>query len=197
MLHKAFVSSMLLVVVCGAGTALAQSDFKPNSGRPPGTPVRPSDSGTGGQGRVTMHVVVGEQAPDFELAQIDGTPLKLSSMRGQWVMIWFAESRDSLPSVEPVAASLAKQGVRTLAVCYEKTQTLARRLKGRELSYIPLADPTGEIIALYGLLESQRDVVQPGFVLVNPHGDVRMALLGHQLPSADALRLVQLSVEGE
>jgi len=195
MLRTAFVSSMLLVVMCWACGALAQSEFKP-TGHPTSTPVA-SESGTGGRGRVSMHVVVGEQAPDFELAKIDGTPLKLSALRGEWVMIWFAESRDSLVSVEPVAASLQKQGVRTLAVCYEKTQTLAHRLKGHDLSYIPLADPTGEIIALYGLLDSQREAVQPGFVLVNPHGDVRMALLGHQLPTVDALRLVQLSVEGE
>jgi hypothetical protein len=39
--------------------------------------------------------------------------------------------------------------------------------------------------------------VKPGFVLVNPIGDVRMALLGHQLPSSDASRLVQLAVVGE
>jgi hypothetical protein len=34
-------------------------------------------------------------------------------------------------------------------------------------------------------------------VLVDPVGNVRLALLGHQLPSGDASRLVQLSVVGE
>ena len=89
--------------------------------------------------------------------------------------------------------------MRTVVVCYDKSQSLAQRLRGHEITYIPLADPTGDIVSLYGLLDSNgtREGVQPGFVLVNPLGDVRMALLGHQLPSADASRLVELAVVGE
>ena len=199
-MHRtAFVSSMLLAAACLAGAALAQTEFKPGPGTPPKETPRPVGSATAGRGRVSARVAVGEKAPDFELTKIDGTPLRLSSLRGGWVMIWFVENRDSLAVVEPLAVSLNKLGVRTLAVCYDKLQALAQRLHGHEVSYTPLADPTGDIVALYGLLDSanSRETVQPGFVLVNPIGDVRMALLGHQLPSADASRLVQLAVVGE
>jgi peroxiredoxin len=198
-MHRAFVSSMWLVAACLAGAALAQTEFKPAPSTPPAPTNRTPGGASQGPGRVTTRVAVGEKAPDFELTKIDGKPLRLSTLRGQWVMLWFVESRDSLLAVQPLAESLEKLHVRTLAVCYDKSQALAQRVRGHEVAYIPLADPTGDICSLYGLLDSNasRESVRPGFVLVNPIGDVRMALLGHQLPSADASRLVQLAVVGE
>ena len=199
MQRKAIISSMWLFVACLAGAALAQSEFKPNTSTPAPPPRVPGSNNTSGPGRVSARVAMGESAPDFELSQLDGKPLRLSSLRGRWVMIWFVQNRDSFALVEPLAKSLDKLGVRTLAVCYDKVQTLAQRLHGQPLSYTPLADPTGDIVSLYGLLDatSAREGVQPGFVLVNPVGDVRMALLGHQLSSSDASRLVELAVAGE
>ena len=198
-MHRAFVSSMWLVVACLAGAALAQTEFKPNQGSPPPPTNRTPGNSASGPGRVSTRVAVGEKAPDFELTKIDGKPLRLSSLRGDWVMVWFVENRDSLTTVEPLAVALEKMHVRTLAVCYDKSQALAQRVRGHEIAYIPLADPTGDIVSLYGLLDSNstRENVRPGFVLVNPIGDVRMALLGHQLPMSDASRLVQLAVVGE
>jgi len=200
MQRKAIISSMWLFVACLAGAALAQSEFKPNqSTTAPPAPAHSPGNAASGPGRVSARVAVGEGAPDFELTKLDGKPLRLSSLRGSWVLIWFVENRDSFAVVEPMAAALKQIGVRTVAVCYDKSQTLAKRLSGQELSYIPLADPTGDIVSLYGLLDSSsaREAVQPGFVLVNPIGDVRMALLGHKLPSTDASRLVELAVVGE
>ena len=199
MQRKAIVSSMWLFVACIAGAALAQSEFKPTPSTPAPPTRTPASSNTSGPGRVSARVAMGESAPDFELSQLDGKSLRLSSLRGRWVMVWFVQNRDSFALVEPLAESLGKLGVRTLAVCYDKTQALSQRLHGKQLSYTPLADPTGDIVSLYGLLDasSAREGVQPGFVLVNPVGDVRMALLGHQLPASDAARLVELAVVGE
>ena len=200
MQRKAIISSMWLFVACLTGVALAQTEFKPTTGNPaPPTSARLPGTSAPGPGRVSARVAIGESAPDFELTKLDGKPLRLSSLRGRWVMIWFVQNRDSFDVVGPLADSLDKMGVRTLAVCYDKLQALAQRLKGQQLSYTPLADPTGDIVSLYGLLDatSAREAVQPGFVLVNPVGDVRMALLGHHLPSEDASRLVQLAVVGE
>jgi len=197
-MHRAFVSSMLLVIVCACGVALAQSEFKPGQGNPPAPAGHPaSASGASGRGRVTMRVAIGESAPDFELAKLDGQPLRLSSLRGGWVLVCFVESRDSLSAVEPVARALKSQSVRTLGICYDKPHTLPQRLKGRDLAYTPLADPTGEIVWLYGLMDPDRDAAKPGIVLVDPKGDVKMALLGQELPPSDAARLVQFSVTGE
>ena len=189
---------LLLILLVAPPAALAQADFKPRGGTTPQTTNRkPGQTATSNRGRVTTRVAVGERAPDFEAIRPDGTRLRLSGLRGNWVMLFFVERRDSLQAVEPVAKALESIGVRTVAVIFDKPQALAKLLNGRDPGYLPLADPTGEIIALYGLMDPIRDQSQPGFVLVTPLGDVRLALLGHELPSDDASRLVHYAVTGQ
>ncbi|HEY6196807.1 MAG TPA: redoxin domain-containing protein [Candidatus Eisenbacteria bacterium] len=196
MSRTAFVPLLVLASLLVAGDALAQTDLKPRPNSQP-APVVSHQPGRAAadRERVTARVAVGERAPDFELDQLDGKPLRLSRLRGDWVMLFFVERRESLDVVEPVAHALGAKGVRTLAVCFDKGYVLAHHLAGRELSFVPLADPTGDILALYGLLDG--DVPQPGFVLINPRGEVRLAMLGHGLPSADASRMVQYSLGGD
>lgn len=177
--------------------ALGQADTKQPPAPTP-TVSRPASQQTSSsRGRVTTRVAVGEKAPNFQLDTIEGKPIQLSKLRGDWVMLVFVERRDSLLSLEPMAKALKSIGVRTVAVCWDKSQSLKNYLAGRDLGLLPLADPTGEIVALYGLLNSIRDQSEPGFVLINPMGDVRLALLGMDLPNADASRLVEFAVTGE
>ena len=193
--HVPTALALALLLLPRAG--LAQSEPKqqptptPTLERPAGT------TGSGGKGKLTMRVAVGEKAPDFELPGVDGKPVKLSKLRGDWVMLVFVERRDSLLTLEPMAKALKSIGVRTVSVCWDKSQSLAHYLAGRDLGLLPLADPTGEIVALYGLLNPVRDESEPGFVLVTPRGDVRLALLGLDLPNQDASRLVEFAVTGE
>ncbi len=193
-------TATLVLALALAVPAHAQGDFKPPPGpapKPAPSPARPPEQGGTTRGRVTERVAIGERAPDFELPGVDGRPVRLSRLRGGWVMILFVARRDSLPSVEPMARELSGIGVRTLAVCFDKPQAIARHLRTQDPGFTALADPTGDITALYGLLEPLRDQGQPGFVLVGPHGLVRLALLGVDLPNADAARLVQFVVTGE
>jgi peroxiredoxin len=190
------VPLMLVASLLVAGGALAQTEMKPSPSTPQqSTQTHAPGHSAVGRERVTSRVAVGEQAPDFELEQLDGKPVRLSKLHGDWVMLFFVQRRESLSVVEPVARALKSKGVRTLAVCFDKTQVLAHHLAGRDLPYTPLADPTGDIIALYGLLDG--DAAQPGFILINPRGEVRLALLGQGLPSVDASRLVEYAVTGE
>lgn len=198
MLRPVFASLVLALAL--AVPAHAQGDFKPPPGArptPAPSPTKPTEKSATARGRVTERVAIGERAPDFELDGLDGRPVRLSRLRGNWVMLVFVERRDSLDAVEPMARALSGIGVRTLAVCFDKPQSVARHLGGRDPGFTALADPTGDITALYGLLEPLRDQGQPGFVLVNPRGDVRLALLGVDLPNEDASRLVQFAVTGQ
>jgi len=192
--------SLLIVAACTAVTlpaiAAAQPDVKsrPNA-QPPPTLTHPLSRATADRERVVTRVAVGEQAPDFDLEQMDGKPLRLSKLKGDWLMVFFVERRESLDVIEPAARTLREIGVKTLAVCFDKSSALARRFAGRDLAFTPLADPTGDIVALYGLMDGNDP--QPGFVLVSPKGDVRLALLGHGLPSGQASRMAEVAVRGE
>jgi len=174
----------------------AQTDTKQPP--PPSTVSRPpSQQSSSSRGRPSTRVAVGEKAPDFSADNIDGKPIQLSKLRGNWVMLVFVERRDSLLTLVPMAKALKDMNVITVAVCWDKAQSLKNFLQGRDLGLMPLADPTGEIVALYGLLNPLRDQSAPGFVLITPIGDVRLALLGLDLPNADASRLVEFAVTGE
>ena len=41
----------------------------------------------------------GDTAPDFELPNQDGDPVKLSGLRGQWVVLYFYPRADTLLSI--------------------------------------------------------------------------------------------------
>jgi peroxiredoxin len=194
MFRTTLVPFVLLAALLPFGAALAQPEAKTSQPQPQPSVAHDPGHGASGRERVTSRVAVGETAPDFELAQLDGKPLRLSRMHGDWVMLFFVQRRESLSVIEPVARKLKDKGVRTLAVCFDKSSAIAHHLSGRDLPYTPLADPTGDIMALYGLLDG--DSPRPGFVLINPRGEVRLALLGQGLPGLDASRLVEYSVNG-
>ncbi len=201
MARTAFVPAILasLLLLLWASTAQPQGEVKqrPVSTSPTLSHPSPGFSGPGSR-RVTTRVAVGERAPDFLADRIDGRAVKLSSLRGDWLMLMFVERRESLDVAAPVAAALQGLGVRTAAICWGKSQALARQFAGRTPAYLPLADPTGDVLSLYGLLaDDGTEAAQPGFVLIDPRGIVRLALLGQELPGDDASRLVQLAVRGE
>ncbi len=193
----AFAAGLLLVL--WTGTAHGQGEVKHRAVPNPSVSSQPTPGFTGpGARRVSTRVAVGERAPDFLADGIDGHTIKLSSLRGEWLMLMFVERRESLDVAAPVAKALRGTGVRTAALCWGKSQALARQFAGRTPDYLPLADPTGDIMSLYGLLAHDgTEAAQPGFVLIDPRGIVRLALLGRELPSEDTSRLVQLAVRGE
>ena len=179
--------------------SLAQTELKPRSNAAPSPSVGHAAlrSTIRGHERMRARVAIGEQAPDFELDRADGSRLRLRSLRGEWVMLMFVERRESLEVIPAVARVLATVGVRTLGVVWDKAQVLARMYAGRDPGFLPLADPTGEITALYGLLGDATPATPlPGFVLIDPRGAVRLAVLGDELPQDDTARLVLYAVQG-
>jgi peroxiredoxin len=193
----------ILLIVAGLllpERALAQTDLKPKVTPAPSPGVTRSSvrNSLSSRSRVHARVAVGERAPDFELDRLEGGTLRLSRLRGEWVMLIFVERHESLEVVPAIARALGSVGVRTLGVTYDRPHVLSRQFAGRELEFEPLADPTGEITALYGLLgDSEAATPQPGFVLVDPRGRVKLALLGDELPGDDTSRLVLYAVQGD
>ena len=146
------------------------------------------------QNRISGDVAVGELAPDFELDASDGRHLQLSSLRGRWVMLVFGDRKETVAPMAQVAGTLDSSGISVVGICNEKTYFLASFVKNTRFPFPILSDVTREISAMYGLDDPRERSVQPGFVMIEPRGNVRFALLGETLPPDDVARLARFVV---
>jgi peroxiredoxin Q/BCP len=174
---------------------LAQPDPKnppqPPRGRPPGEVGPPAT-----QIRISSRVYVGEDAPDFELTDANGRPFRLSRMRGERVLLVFADRRDLLVPYAAAADSLRSLGVLMVGVCHDSPQSLRTTATRDNLSFPLVSDPTGEIAAIYGAYDFLGSSIVSGFVMVGVRGKVRMVFLGEALPPEHVIELTKYTLSG-
>ena len=158
---------------------------KGTTGSPPrpttGSPRTPS-----GQLRISGNVYIGELAPDFELANWRGRPTKLSRLRGHSLLLAFSERREDLGRLRAILPMIADLDVVVVGVCADKPQTLRAFVERDTIPFELLSDATREVAAVYGLFDRERSWIQPGFLVLDATGTVRMALLG-RLPPVDQI----------
>jgi peroxiredoxin len=147
-----------------------------------------------GQLHVSGTVAVSEEAPDFELSDAQGRPVKLSRFRGQWTLLVFAERMEAMTPLRDVYPGLAEKGVALVAVCADKPQAIRPYAEREKIPFDMLSDSTREITAMYGLRDPERAWILPGFLVLDPTGIVRMALLGKQLSATQISDLTRFAV---
>ncbi|MDR7158577.1 peroxiredoxin [Arthrobacter sp. BE255] len=145
------------------------------------------------QGSVDLPVpAVGESAPDFELANQYGEPVRLSSFRGQNVVVVFypfafsgictgelCEIRDNLGVFEDAKATV-------LAISVDSKFSLRAYAEQEGYSFDLLADfwPHGSVAREYGVFDAGSGMARRGtfiidasgvirYVVVNPRGQAR------------------------
>jgi peroxiredoxin len=180
-------AGMLAPAIALATVAFAQPARQPGSQPPPAT--NSPTSSPQYHGHATGQVVIGELAPDFVLDASSGKSVKLSSLRGHWVLLAFGDRKESLAPLRDVNGTLDSAGIVLIGVCGEKAYNLEVYARKVSLPYLLLADVSREISQLYGLYDGEERAVVPGYLLLTPEGDVRMTLLGQRLPPNDLARL--------
>src|SRR5438093_3929966 len=122
-MRRVLISLLLSAVLAGAAAA----QVSPRDGtHPPPTPPTPSRAGASPRVRqpILGEVSIGERAPDFQLDASEGGSLKLSRLRGGWVMLVFADRLKMVAPLDSVDADARKLGARIVGVVHEKQQTL-------------------------------------------------------------------------
>lgn len=186
---------VILALAC-ARPAAAQDPAK----AAPTPPPRDAPSGTTdahAQLHIAGRVEIGDRAPDFELDGSHGQPVRLSHLRGDWLVLVFADRRLDLADLRTVEKQMQGIGARIVGVCHEKARTLEMNASRDSIPFIMLADVTGEIASIYGLYDGARNEVRPGFMVLDPDGFVRIAFLGQQLPADEVARLAHFAVAGD
>ena len=189
---------MKVLVVCALLCVAAPSAAQPNLDKVP-TPSQGTESGSQalpvGQLRVAGVVHVGQSAPDFTVMSSSGRELTLSRLKGDWLVLVFSENREDFAALRDIHERLIESGSFVYGVCKEKPQRLRTYAEDERLPFELLADPTGEISALYGYYDQERRATTRGFVVLDRHSMVRLALQG-QAPPEEIASLAHYTITG-
>ena len=117
----------------------------------------------------STELVVGQPAPDFSLAEINGGQLSLSQFRGKVAVLdfwatWCPGCRQSLPHLQ----AMAKEGIAVVAIDEgEDASTIQSFLSQNHYTFTVVQDTNGSVLASYGL----RDI--PTTIVIGGDGAVR------------------------
>jgi mycoredoxin-dependent peroxiredoxin len=141
-----------------------------------------------------MAVEVGDQAPDFELQDQYGTPVRLSSFRGaKNVMLVFYPLafsgvctgelhafRDEFPEVN-------RDDVELLTVSVDATYAHRAWSDAEHFEFALLSDfwPHGEVAKLYGVFDPERGIATRGTFIIDKDGVVRWKVVNPILQARD------------
>jgi peroxiredoxin Q/BCP len=99
----------------------------------------------------------GDPAPDFELPDQDGDPVRLSDLRGQTVVLYFYPKADTpgcttqACGVRDNQAAYAKAGATVLGVSPDPVNEVKKFHEGQGLNFTLLADENREVVEAYGV----------------------------------------------
>jgi peroxiredoxin len=139
-----------------------------------------------------MAVEVGEQAPDFELPDQHGTPVRLSSFRGakHVVLIFYPLAFSGVCSGELGAirddfGEASRADVEVLTVSVDSTFAHRSWSDAEHFEFGLLSDfwPHGAVAKLYGVFDSERGIATRGTFIIDKDGVVRWKVV-NPIPQA-------------
>ena len=103
-----------------------------------------------------MSIKVGDQAPDFEVNDQDGSPLKLSNLQGKKVVLYFYP-KDNTPGCTAEScnlrdnySTLQSKGYEVLGISSDDEKSHRKFIEKQNLPFTLLADTEKQVHNLYG-----------------------------------------------
>jgi mycoredoxin-dependent peroxiredoxin len=139
-----------------------------------------------------MSVAVGEQAPDFELKDQHGSPVRLSSFQGtkNVVLVFYPLAFSRVCSGELWALrddfpEITRDDVELLTVSVDSTFVLRTWADRDNFAFSLLSDfwPHGDVAKLYGVFDEDRGVATRGTFIIDKAGVIRWKVV-NPIPQA-------------
>jgi mycoredoxin-dependent peroxiredoxin len=139
-----------------------------------------------------MAVEIGEEAPDFELPDQHGTPVKLSSFRGKKnvVLVFYPLAFSGVCTGELCAIrddfpEVSRDDVELLTVSVDSTFTHRAWSDAEKFQFGLLSDfwPHGGVAKAYGVFDDGRGVATRGTFVIDKEGVVRWKVV-NPIPQA-------------
>lgn len=178
----------LFILLAGAiliGTAFAGCSANLSKSGASGTKTVTSATGTQASNRVGT--AVGDTAPDFQLAGLDGSQVASADLRGQPAVLifwtaWCPACKEEAPKFNQLAARYEAQGVRVVGINIQ--DSLARTeggVKDFGIRYKVVRDADASVTHRYKVTGT------PTVIFLDREGRVRY--FGHELPADYAAQL--------
>jgi mycoredoxin-dependent peroxiredoxin len=139
-----------------------------------------------------MSVEIGEQAPDFELKDQHGTPVRLSSFQGtkNVVLVFYPLAFSGVCTGELCALrddfpEVTREDVELLTVSVDSTFVLRTWADRDNFSFSLLSDfwPHGDVAKLYGVFDGDKGVARRGTFIIDKAGAIRWKVV-NPIPQA-------------
>jgi mycoredoxin-dependent peroxiredoxin len=139
-----------------------------------------------------MAVEVGEQAPDFELKDQHGTPVKLSGFRGSKnvVLVFYPLAFSGVCSSELCAMrddfpEVTRDDVELLTVSVDSAYVLRTWAERDHFNFVMLSDfwPHGAVARSYGVFDEDKGIATRGTFIIDKSGVVRWKVV-NPIPQA-------------
>jgi len=139
-----------------------------------------------------MAIEVGEQAPDFELKDQHGTPVRLSGFRGEKnvVLVFYPLAFSGVCTGELCALrddfpEVTREDVELLAVSVDSTHVIRTWSEQQNFGFTLLADfwPHGGVAKLYGVFDENLGFAKRGTFIIDKAGVVRWRVV-NPIPQA-------------
>ncbi|MCC5952973.1 MAG: peroxiredoxin [Acidimicrobiia bacterium] len=149
---------------------------------------------------MTTPVREGDTAPDFTLDDQDGTPVRLSDLRGRWVVLYFYPADDTPGCTAESCAfrdsyeDFTDAGAEVVGVSSDSVDSHRAFADKHRLPFTLLADEGGELRRRYGVRKTMG--LLPGRVtyVIDPEGTVQTVFSSqfratrHHREALDAIR---------
>ena len=133
-----------------------------------------------------MAVEVGQEAPDFELKNQHGEPVRLSSFRGtkNVLLVFYPLAFSSVCTTELYALrddfpEITRDDVELLTVSVDSTYVLGKWADTEHFGFSLLSDfwPHGGVASLYGVFDTDRGLARRGTFVIDKSGVVRWKVI--------------------
>lgn len=115
---------------------------------------------------------VGHEAPDFELSTPTGEKVKLSSLRGKYVLIdfwasWCGPCRKEIPNIKKAYTDFKDKGLQVVGISIDRSEKdWKKALEDEKMDYLQLGDPKNITSKLYNYNGI------PFIILISPEGTI-------------------------
>lgn len=151
----------------------------------------------------------GDAAPDFELPATSGAKVKLSALRGRWVVLHFTATWCPFCDTEvehlgSLAKAYAGRNVETLIIDVKEDQPVWQEYAAKRVdpAVVALRDGSGEVAASYAPPRAQPSfkdrsgAVLDATLIVDPEGKIRLFLLPDSRHYDPTFRAVKRELDG-